>query len=100
MYKWLLSALSLGIVQDFVYQPKTFTLSDPVKYTDSKGKERTLFREHVYSPDFTIDFDHIKYPNLYDEFKYVSNGNRAYVDVKGGFNRTQRSFNTDRKWMY
>lgn len=84
----------------FVYQPTTFQLSDPVKYRDSKGKERSLFREHVYSPDFTIDFDPLKYRNLMDEFKHIHDGKTAYIDVKGGFNRTQRSFTTDRKWVF
>ena len=28
------------------------------------------------------------------------NGNRIYIDVKGSFNRTSRSFSVDRKWLY
>ena len=95
-----MKALELGIIYNFEYQPKTFTLSDPVKYKDSKGKEKTLFREHVYSPDFQIDFDINKYPQFKDEFKVMINGNRTYVDVKGSFNITSRSFSVDRKWMY
>lgn len=53
-YKWLLKALDLGIVTDFKYQPCSFVLSDPVKYVNSNGKTRTLFQEHIYSPDFLI----------------------------------------------
>ena len=99
-YKWLLKALELGIIYSFEYQPKTFTLSDPVKYKDSKGKEKTLFREHVYSPDFLIEFNIMKYHQFKDEFKVMDNGNRIYIDVKGSFNRTSRSFSVDRKWLY
>ncbi len=53
-FKWLLKAMQLGIVRDFKYQPCSFTLSEPVKYVNSKGKTRTLFQEHIYSPDFLI----------------------------------------------
>lgn len=99
-YKWLLNALKLGIITDFQYQPCSFTLSEPVKYTNSKGKQRTLFQEHIYSPDFLITIN----PDcqiLIDEFKVLKN-NQIYVDVKGMFARNDggRSFCLNQKWCF
>lgn len=61
-------------------------------------KERTLFQDHVYSPDFMIRVDPRR-QELVDEFKVLSDG-CVYVDVKGSFNRNQRSFSIDQKWTY
>lgn len=97
MFKWLLHALEIGLVLDFKYQPCTFVLSDKVKY-QSGNKLKTLFQDHVYSPDFLIDVNP-KYKSLIDEFKVLEN-NKIYVDVKGSFNRNQRSFSIDQKWVY
>ena len=63
-----------------------------------KGKERTLFQDHVYSPDFLIEVDPGRI-ELLEEFK-VLDGNSIYVDVKGSFNRNQRSFSIDQKWVW
>lgn len=89
----------MGIVKEFSYQPKTFLLSESVKYTNSKNKERTLFQDHVYSPDFYIIFDG-KYQQFNEEMKVMTSENGIYVDVKGGFNRNSRNFMTDRKWVW
>lgn len=99
-YKWLLLALKLGIITDFKYQPERFTLSEPIKYTNSKGKQKSLFQEHVYSPDFLITIN----PNcdiLLDEFKVLKD-NQIYIDVKGEFARNDggRAFSLNQKWMY
>lgn len=98
VYKWLLYMKQAGVVKDFLYQPIVFTLSDKVQYTVGK-KTRTLFQDHVYSPDFLIDINP-QYTNLLDEFKVVFDGSKIYVDVKGSFNRNQRSFSIDQKWVY
>ena len=69
VYKWLLHCLKLGIVRDFKYQPITFVLSDRVQYR-SGSKMKTLFQDHVYSPDFLIEIDP-QCKNLADEFKVM-----------------------------
>lgn len=97
MYRWLLRALELEIISGFDYQPCTFELTPSVKYTVGK-KTRTLFREHCYSPDFLI-YLKPEYSELYSEFKVVSDG-KIYIDVKGVFNLTARSFSIDQKLVY
>ena len=98
VYRWLLKALELGVVRSFRYQPCTFVLADKATYQD-RNKLKTLFQDHVYSPDFEIEID----PALEDlrrEFKVLDNGCRILVDVKGSFNRNQRSFSIDQKWVW
>ena len=97
VYKWILHAHEMGIVKSFVYQPITFTLSEKVTYQIGK-KTKVLFQDHVYSPDFLLEIDP-KYQNLIDEFKLTFD-NKIYIDVKGSFNRNQRSFSIDQKWVY
>ena len=41
--EYLTECKNLGIINDFTYQPEAFVLSDPVKYVDIYGKQRTLF---------------------------------------------------------
>ena len=89
--------MELGIVKSFRYQPVTFVLAPKAEYMDGL-KKRHLFREHVYSPDFEIEVDP-KRKDLVKEFK-VLDRNRIYVDVKGSFNRNQRSFSMDQKWVF
>lgn len=101
MYEWLDYALEKGVIEDFTYQPKTFELSQPISYTNSKGKSKSRFREHVYSPDFRFT---VSKENdwLLDELKYDfgTDGNReVWIDVKGTFNRNARSFSIDQKWV-
>ncbi len=66
---WLNEAASLGIIIDYVYQPPSLKLFEPVDYMNVDGKKRCLFREHVYSPDFSIKFNPSKFPQLAREFK-------------------------------
>lgn len=99
-YKWLLFALKMNIITDFKYQPCSFILSEPIKYINSKGKQKSLFQEHIYSPDFVINVN----PQcniLLDEFKVLKD-NQIFVDVKGEFSRNDggRSFSLNQKWMY
>lgn len=96
-YKWLVQAIELGIVKSFEYQPITFEITKQVKYFDGK-KERVLFRPHVYSPDFLIEINP-QHEQLKKEFKILFD-NKIYVDVKGTFNKTQRSFSIDQKIIY
>lgn len=96
-YKWLLKALEMGVIKSFEYQPITFELTKQVKYNDGK-KERVLFRPHVYSPDFLIKINP-QYEILKKVFKVLFD-NKIYVDVKGTFTKTQRSFSIDQKFVY
>jgi hypothetical protein len=43
---WCSEAAQLGIIIDFEYQPKSFILSEPIFYTNTDGKKRSLFRIH------------------------------------------------------
>ena len=104
MYEWLDYALEKGVILDFIYQPKTFNLSEPVDITNSKGKKRSLFREHVYSPDFIIAIERSR-TALLDEVKcdwsrFKDDVYNAWIDVKGTFNRNSRSFSIDQKWVW
>ena len=77
----------MKLVRDFFYQPCTFTLFGKVTYRSGK-KEKTLFQDHVYSPDFLIIWEP-EYTKFKDEFKvpFGDEENMVYVDVKGSFNR-------------
>lgn len=107
-FEWLCEAYTLGIIQDFQYQPREFQLSDNINYNNIDGKSRCLFRAHVYNPDFQITFDHNKYLELSKEFKIDKSelskhkSYDVYVDVKGTFAKSDggRSFSINQKWVY
>lgn len=103
--EWLNEAIELSVIDDFHYQPCTFELFKSEKYVDVYGKQRTLFREHSYTPDFMIEFDPNKNLELAKELKLqqndLSNSScSVYIDVKGTFNRTERSFGFNQKWVW
>ena len=102
---WLNEAATLGIVIDYEYQPNSLKLFDSVDYLNIDGKKRCLFREHIYSPDFLIVFNPSKFPQLAREFKLAKDQAslqkyQVQVDVKGTFNKTQRSFALNQKWCW
>ena len=102
---WLTECKQLGIINDFSYQPDAFTLSDPVKYQDVNNKSRTLFQEHKYTADWVLEFTPGKFKDLAKEFKVpfdqLSCQNyKVYLDSKGTFNKTERSFGYNQKWLY
>ena len=106
VFEWLLKAKELGIIVDFEYQPSSYVLFDGAKYKDSKGKDRCLFRDHIYSPDFAITFG-ISNDRLLQEFKCPvinekNNTAKIVVDVKGVFmsNGSGRSFSLNQKWVF
>lgn len=105
MLNWLNEAKHLGIINDFRYQPPSYQLSDPVKYKDVAGKERSLYREHQYTTDFMLEFNPNRQLELAKELKVSYEALSAdscsvFIDVKGTFNRNARSFSTDRKWLW
>lgn len=106
-FEWCVEAAKLGIIQDFEYQPSSIQLFDAVDYTAFNGKKRSLFREHKYSPDFSITFIPENAQVLCKEFKvpYQDINNKSfqvYLDVKGTFQRGDggRSFSINQKWVY
>lgn len=107
VYAWCIEAVGKNILKDFRYQPDSFKLSDSISYLTVDGKSRCLFREHVYSPDFTLTFEPNKYLALAKEFKVTqqqlqNNTIDAYIDVKGTFAKSDggRSFSINQKWTY
>lgn len=107
---WLNTACDMGLINDFEYQPKSLKLSDAVSYIDCDGKTRSLFREHVYTPDFLLYVNGDSGKLLMKEFKmYETVKSRPdknifayYIDVKGTFasNDGGRSFSINQKWIY
>ena len=56
-----------------------------------------MFRDHVYSPDFMVEFDPARQKNLAKELKVpqclLSAGVcSCWIDTKGEFNPNKRSF--------
>ena len=102
---WLTEAVQLSVVNDFVYQPGSFSLYDSETYVDVDGKTKCLFRDHVYSPDFLVSFDPNAQKQLAREFRVRQSDLSApevsaWIDTKGLFNMNGRSFSTDRKWVW
>lgn len=107
MLAWLCEAVESGLVSDFEYQPDPIKLSDSVEFVNSRGKKRSLFREHIYTPDFIVKFKPGAFEQLDLWFKVpfdqmCQNEFKAYIDVKGGFmsNGSGRSFSINQKWIY
>lgn len=101
---WLCEASNLSIINDFAYQPEAFYLFDAVKYQDINNKTKTLFREHIYTADFVLSLNPIKWLDLAKEFKIeyssLSNECSVYIDCKGAFNKTERAFSYNQKWVW
>lgn len=102
---WLSEAYALSVINDFEYQPKSFLLFDQQKYVDIDGKTRTLFREHEYTADFMIDITPSANLKLAKELKVpyeaLSCQNyKVYIDSKGTFNKTERAFGYNQKWLW
>lgn len=104
-YIWLKEAVDFGMVSEWEYQPKSFTLFEEVK--DDRGKQ--FMRSHVYSADFAF-----RLTEKWDEFatdmkvryfaghKRDSHDGRVWVDTKGTFimHGGDRSFSINQKWVY
>ena len=103
--RWCCEAVKLGRILDFEYQPESFVLFNQVSFEDVAGKTKCLFREHTYQCDFILKFSPKSCPELAKEMrvpKAHANDDvfSAYIDIKGTFNRTGRSFSIDRKWVW
>lgn len=98
-------AARLGVIIDYRYQPDSLKLFESVDYVNSDGKKRCLFRDHVYTPDFMIEFNPAKNKLLAREFKLTDKESmlesfQVLVDVKGTFNKTERAFGLNQKWCW
>ena len=105
MVHWLDEAIQLSVINNYEYQPAPYILADSIRYVDVEGKQRTLYREHQYSPDFVVELNPNANIALSKEFKIrydqlSSNACSVFIDTKGTFNRNARSFGTDRKWLW
>lgn len=102
---WLTECYNLGIIQSFKYQPDSFTLCDAVKYQDVNNKTRALFQEHKYTADWELQFTPSAFVDLAKEFKVPFDqlscqSVKVFLDSKGTFNRNERSFGYNQKWLW
>lgn len=102
---WLVEAKKHNVINDFSYQPASFKLSDAVTYQDIENKTKTLFREHVYTADWCVEFTPSACIPLAKELKLpheaMSSDNwKSYIDSKGAFNVNERAFSYNQKWLY
>ena len=105
MLEWLIEAQKLGYVVDWEYQPSSIELFQNVNYVNIDNKQRCLFRSHIYSPDFKVTICPNKSKALCKELKLTYQQSQldkfdVTVDVKGGFNKTERAFGINQKWVY
>jgi len=108
---WLEEAKELNVVYAFEYQPDEFLLTNkktyiPI-YNNPKQKEKHLFREHIYTADFKIQFNAAHGEILSKVFKIdasmlINETITVYVDIKGSFNRNggDRLFSIHQKLVY
>lgn len=124
-YSWYLDELKeIGIINRYLYESNTFTLSKArvypileIKKTKTKIKELSLLQEHVYTPDFCIEWNE-KYINKF--FRVIDDAtctvkcpffavrstkdNKPYtfIEVKPIFdqNNMTRTFRLSQKWLY
>ncbi len=121
---WLDELVKIGIINRYLYESNTFILSNAKSYphllimkTKTKLTEKSLLEEHVYTPDFLIEWNE-KYLNRFfriinDETCTVkcpflavrsTKDGKAYtfIEVKGDFDRNNmtRLFKITQKWLY
>ena len=121
---WLDELVEAGIVNDYFYESNTFSLSKAKTYphlvvmkTKTKLVEKSLLEEHVYTPDFLIEWNE---SNLNKFFRIIhddtcstkcpffairsSKDGKVYtfIEVKGDFdkNNMTRLFRITQKWLY
>lgn len=117
-YHWCIEAVNNKVLSDFIYHPESFILSEsktaPVAIDTKKKKNKsiTIFRPHVYTADFRLEFTDMGYNlmilNKVSLFKPYNlpimpfNEHTLFVDVKGKFQQFDgaRSFGINQKWVY
>jgi len=117
VYQWLEEAVTAGLVEKFIYQPKTFTLCEATPMTRRTYKllKRSPFikfitREvqkvgkYVYTPDYLITFTP-KMLRYYPDCFLITPGEPLYIDVKGDFssgknNTSGITFGVKSAWVF
>lgn len=122
---WMFDELyNAGIIKRYLYESNTFTLSRArtypileIKKTKTKLKKLSFLQEHVYSPDFLLEWDE-KYLNKF--FRIIEDDtctvkcpffairstkdNKPYtfIECKPVFdqNSMSRLFRINQKWLY
>lgn len=122
---WYLDELAgAGIIEDYTYQPKALSLSPAFHYfwekklkTKTKPMKSTLLQEHVYTPDFlvqwSIPYKGVYYKDIEDvgedkscyffaERNLFDGSMESYWEVKPAFDRNNmiRLFYINQKWIY
>ncbi len=117
VHQWLEEAVTAGLVADFTYQPKTFTLCEATPMTRRRYKllkrspfikfvERKVNKvgKYVYTPDYLITFtdDMLRY---YPDCFLITPGEPLYIDVKGDFssgrnNTSGITFGVKSAWVF
>lgn len=125
IFSWYIQELKThDLIYDYKYHEFSYLLSEKVTIPVSiivkgkeKHKERHLFYDHIYTPDFTLYWTKkgLKYMTETSRyFKYFNDGyfelslkNNDYIsiiDVKGSFagrnNTTAITFPLNQKWVY
>lgn len=117
---WLEDLKKLGYVENY-YRSETYELSVKIHYddkTDKKIKQKSLLRNHVYTPDFTIVWnkksesifyclaDNVNQVNIPIINVEESQNNISLIEIKGSIvGRNDRGgsvskFIVNQKWMY
>jgi len=108
--QWLEEAQMLGMVQKWIYQPKSFELCSKVTVdemiqlkTKKKAVQRSLLQSHKYTADFKIWFteDINKFNTELKNLNLLYN-RLIYIDIKGGFNSrgSHSNFSVESKWVW
>lgn len=100
VYEWIDEAKRIGFVENFIYQPPSFTLFDGRK----NDKNKFIVRPHIYTADFKLimtdkwlNFRKNNKIKIFDKF----DEKEIYIDVKGTWSRFSdgRDFQINFKWM-
>jgi hypothetical protein len=125
-FSWYIDELTAnGYIQEAVYQPASFVLSEPVvlvlrqvKNNKPKRIEKTLLNEHVYTADWRITWTDKAYGLFFKRLDRFADKDDAsyfmasksddidivtYVDIKGAFsgpnNSSAVTFPLNQKWV-
>jgi len=112
-YQWLLEGYEHGLIDSYTYHVKSYELIPKHVYevlkqlkTKTKTIQKTLLRQHEYTPDFEVNVSEHFYEIFGDKtiltkIDHVSK-NPYVIDIKGAFQRNggSRSFAIDCKLMY
>jgi len=115
-FSWYLDELKkAGYISEWIYEPKSYNLFDPIKRIDIKKNkeiERKLLGAHSYTPDFGIIWNESAYDIFTREIKellpsrinnpFFRQGNRSVIEVKPIFDRNNmiRLFSINQRWVY